>query len=371
VNESTLAHTVGELAGQPAQSPAQVQAARATARTDRALADAPKGNLSVAEKSLQEHRERVARLEKEAAASKAQTLAEFRASPAPLDVQGSLRGSGVETRTAASPSIERYTLSPNACTSSAVIKSSFESIYHRGVWSGQAIHKETPSYFYYYSNPARWKSRVSASGHGSDTGVATLNSLSFVVGAIQEFRIETMLDIPCGDVNWMMDAFETDSLHYYVGADITPSVIKLNKQRFNHHSNKAFTLWDLASCKLPRLRNPASNSSRPFDLIHVRDVLQHLPLKAGGQAAQHILRSGARFVISTTFDGEASNRNIGAGDYYRNNLQHAPFNFPKPLRCVKTHPSLEGDSTCLWRLGSGVQGAGGVPGGSGSKGGGA
>jgi predicted nucleic acid-binding Zn-ribbon protein len=39
-----------------------------------ARADAAEGKLRVAEKSLQEHRERVARLEKEAAASKAQTV---------------------------------------------------------------------------------------------------------------------------------------------------------------------------------------------------------------------------------------------------------------------------------------------------------
>ena len=89
-----------------------------------------------------------------------------------------------------------------------------------------------PSRFYMYSDPKRWKTRPSASGVGSFTGKATVDSLRFVADAIKEFNIRTMLDIPCGDLNWMMDAFETDSLNFYVGADIATEVIKLKKKNY-------------------------------------------------------------------------------------------------------------------------------------------
>ncbi len=60
-----------------------------------------------------------------------------------------------------------------------------------------------------------------------------------------------MVDVPCGDANWIFDSFETDALPMYVGLDITGLVIKVNKQRFAHHNNKQFHFWDALNCTLP------------------------------------------------------------------------------------------------------------------------
>ena len=249
---------------------------------------------------------------------------------------------------------QQYSFTPATCGVAASTAKSFDKIYEKGSWGGTSIERMDPSRFYMYSDPERWKMRTSASGGGSYTGKATTNSLRFVVDAIKEFNIRTMLDIPCGDLNWMMDAFETDSLDFYVGADITTKVIKLNKKRFNHHRNKDFVLWDFTSCSLPKVKDNADSSSAPqaFDLIHVRDVLQHLPLTAGGIAAKNILSSGAKYVISTTFPDVNQNKGVWGktGGYFRNNLMHEPYNFPKPLRCITTHAQIEPDETCIWKL---------------------
>ena len=64
--------------------------------------------------------------------------------------------------------------------------------------------------FYSYSFPEKLKGRVSMSGPGSDLGLATSVSLQFVVDVIREYNVRTMMDVPCGDVNWILEARETD-----------------------------------------------------------------------------------------------------------------------------------------------------------------
>ena len=52
---------------------------------------------------------------------------------------------------------------------------------------------------YYYTKPL---DRKSASGHGSDLGVATSESLRFLSDAIRQYNVTSMIDVPCGDANW-------------------------------------------------------------------------------------------------------------------------------------------------------------------------
>ena len=61
---------------------------------------------------------------------------------------------------------------------------------------------------------------------------------------IQSENVKTMIDLPCGDLNWILDSWETDSLELYLGLDIAKPVIDVNVQRLAHHSNKLFRRWD-------------------------------------------------------------------------------------------------------------------------------
>lgn len=146
-----------------------------------------------------------------------------------------------------------------------------------------------------------------------------------------------------------MGAWEVDSLEQYTGADVAMSVIDLNKQRFRHHSNKMFVFHDFVACPIPQLVDRQNGTTEPYELLHVRDVLQHLSLRHGKQAAAHILSSGARFLIATTYPSE-TNANVRDGGWFWANLELEPFNFPKPVQCVQTHPRHEADSTCLYDL---------------------
>ena len=56
--------------------------------------------------------------------------------------------------------------------------------------------------------------------------------------------------------------------------------------RFCHHFNKMFLKWDLAGCDLPKFERAGISTS--FDLVHVRDVIQHIPLRQGCRALQNV-----------------------------------------------------------------------------------
>jgi hypothetical protein len=227
----------------------------------------------------------------------------------------------------------------------------FKRIYDNAIW-GQSIALQSPAYFYTYGQLNRL-SRKSSSGPGSDIGPATAKSLEFLSEVIRERNVTSIMDIPCGDANWQFQSWEMDSLDVYAGLDVVRQVIRLNQEKFWFHSNKQFAFWDLVTCPLPRFRALGSNRAQPFDLIHVRDVIQHLPLSKAINAIDNVRRSGARWLISTSYPANTqTNGAVGEirdGDWQPVNLHAAPFNLT-PVKCVETHPHIEPDLTCLYKI---------------------
>jgi hypothetical protein len=221
----------------------------------------------------------------------------------------------------------------------------FDKIYAKGEWGPPLV--SDPRYYYTYGFVQNL-TRVSSSGWGSNVGPATQASLAFLSSVINEFRVTSMIDVPCGDMNWQTQSWELDSIEHFAGLDITKSVIELNQLKFRFHSNKRFAVHDLA-CPLPRFRRLHATMSEPFELVHVRDVIQHMPLSKGVAAIANVRASGARLLVATTFPA-SSNVDIQEGGFYHNNLDAAPFTLPKPVKCVETHRELEPDLTCLYVL---------------------
>ena len=117
------------------------------------------------------------------------------------------------------------------------ISASFSRVYEQGMWGAKLQPLDA-----FYSD-AHWppKPRKSASGSGSDLGLMTSEGLRVVKEVIRTNALTTMMDIPCGDVNWILDSVETDhTLKAYVGLDVVPQLIDMNQKRFRHHSNKVF-----------------------------------------------------------------------------------------------------------------------------------
>ena len=183
---------------------------------------------------------------------------------------------------------------------------------------------------------------------GSNLGINTVTSLKIIKDTILKYNVTTMIDVPCGDVNWIFDSLETDTLPLYVGLDITGAVIRINQQRFAHHTNKQFHFWDATTCTLPRVQDEMGEENN-FDLVHVRDVIQHMSLDQGVEFFCNVFNAGPKVLVTTTYDKPLANKNIEEGGWYTNNLWLEPFSFPK-INCTPTHPDHERDLTCVYNL---------------------
>ncbi len=133
---------------------------------------------------------------------------------------------------------------------------------------------------------------------------------------IKQFQIQSMLDIPCGDFNWMQHvALDIP----YIGADIVKDIIQKAQKKYGNN-NRAFIHLDIITSQLPKT-----------DLILCRDCLVHLPYEQVWQALKNIKQSGSKYFLTTSHTNTTQNINIHLGGWRSLNLLAPPFNFPQPL----------------------------------------
>mmetsp|Transcript_47312 Transcript_47312/g.92282 ORF Transcript_47312/g.92282 Transcript_47312/m.92282 type:complete len:328 (+) Transcript_47312:94-1077(+) len=134
------------------------------------------------------------------------------------------------------------------------------------------------------------------------------------------YNIKTFLDCPCGDWLWMQTV-DLSSVKYF-GADITAKSVDENTKCFES-SNVHFHVLDW-SCSIPP----------PVDLLMVRDMLFHFNTKRVLDVLNQINRSGAKYLLTTTFPNTtkvADNKTFPGYGYRDLNLYGPPFNLPEPL----------------------------------------
>jgi predicted 2-oxoglutarate/Fe(II)-dependent dioxygenase YbiX len=152
------------------------------------------------------------------------------------------------------------------------------------------------------------KSSESKSGTGSELkATATLRKELAVL--LQRYDIKSMLDIPCGDFNWMKEV-NRDGIDY-TGADIVPDLIAHNRAAY---PNVKFDVMDLTASDLPKV-----------DLVLVRDCLGHLSDANVLKAIENIRRSGSKYLLATSFTKWDKNTDIADGGWRCINLMIAPF----------------------------------------------
>jgi|ERR1044071_10019191 hypothetical protein len=155
---------------------------------------------------------------------------------------------------------------------------------------------------------------------------------------ISEFRIETMLDIPCGDFQWMRRV-DLSTCHY-IGADVLPELVYANSQQYGHD----FRVLDITRDPLPQV-----------DMILCRDCLVHFPFEHIRRAIDNIRRSGSRYLLTTTFSARDQNTDGELGKWRTLNLQLPPMSFPQPLNlinenCTEYEGNYSDKSLGLWRI---------------------
>lgn len=186
-----------------------------------------------------------------------------------------------------------------------------------------------------------WNSDESYSGTGStiDQTKIVRQQLEYI---LDKYQIKSMLDIPCGDFNWMQKV-KLDSIQY-VGADIVKPVIKLNNKKYKHLPNFSFHNLDITKDKLPKV-----------DLVFVRDCFVHLSYCEINQAINNIKKSNSKYLLTTTFVDRKSNEDSELGGWRTLNMQIEPFNFPKPIllineECTEGDGDYNDKSLGLWLI---------------------
>jgi SAM-dependent methyltransferase len=155
-----------------------------------------------------------------------------------------------------------------------------------------------------------WGSKESKSGTGSSLFI-TSRLRDELVHLLIKYDIKSVLDIPCGDFNWMQYVDFADI--EYTGADIVPQLIEENKRTF---PGVNFKVLDAVSDDLPEV-----------DLIIARDMLGHLSDQNIYRALQNFKRSKSKYLLVTTFTKDRDcNFDIKDGQWRPFNLMIDPYN---------------------------------------------
>jgi methyltransferase family protein len=210
---------------------------------------------------------------------------------------------------------------------------------HLPRWLGRRPSRMERTFEAIYESNA-WGSEESPSGPGStkDRGADFIDDLLSVLDGL---GCRALLDVPCGDFNWIRRV--ADKMDRYVGADIVPALVTRNQKLFGS-SRIRFTKLDLAADALPAA-----------DVILSRDCLVHLSTRDIARCLENIRRSGATYLVTTTFVGPRGNEDIVTGSWRPLNLEQPPFSLPAPLhaideRCHHTGGIYADKRLGVWRI---------------------
>lgn len=182
-----------------------------------------------------------------------------------------------------------------------------------------------------------WGGASWRSGLGS-TLEATHTLRAELPGLLAELGVRALVDVPCGDFAWMHEVDLGDVR--YVGVDIVPEIVTRNRQRFGESERVRFVLGDVTRDPLP-----------PGDAILCRHLLPHLSFRDALAALDQFRRSGARWLLTTTFSSPEINEDILTGDFRAINLQRPPFSLPPPVRIIDDSFRLNPDHVLgVWNI---------------------
>jgi hypothetical protein len=176
-----------------------------------------------------------------------------------------------------------------------------------------------------------WDSQESVSGEGSELRSTSVIREQLPV-IIANYNIQSMLDVPCGDYNWMKIVQKNC---IYTGGDIVAELIEKNQKLYS--SDKVqFVQIDITKDTLPKV-----------DLIFCRDCLQHLSYEKAAAALNNFKNSGSKYLLVTSYPKTWINYDINDGRCRALNLQKGPFRLPSLLYKIKEVNNNEPDKTML------------------------
>ena len=164
-----------------------------------------------------------------------------------------------------------------------------------------------------------WDEAESVSGPGS-TMEETEPIRRELPALLGELGAISLLDLPCGDFHWMQhtDLASID----YIGGDLVGELIERNQAK-HARDGVEFRKIDLVNDTLPAV-----------DVILCRDCLVHLSFTDAHAALANVARSGAKWLLTTSFPRVTRNDDIVTGQWRPLNLMLHPFNLPEPAKRI-------------------------------------
>jgi hypothetical protein len=186
-----------------------------------------------------------------------------------------------------------------------------------------------------------WGAAESASGLGSEID-ATAVLRSELPRLLTRLGVTSLLDAPCGDAGWI---HQSNLNVRYIGIDIVPDLVdRLRTAAAAGGIGGDYRLADITRDRLPRC-----------DAILCRDCLVHLSFGNIESAVANFRRSGAAWLITTTFPEWQSNRDCEDGDWRALNFERVPFSWGAPVEllnenCTEAGGGWRDKSLGVWRL---------------------
>ena len=164
-----------------------------------------------------------------------------------------------------------------------------------------------------------WRDPESRSGPGSslDETAVLRQALESLIG---RYQIDSLLDIPCGDMNWIQHL--KSNIREYIGADIVEELIEENRKKHTSEIHR-FQKLDLLTDELPKA-----------DLVLCRDCLIHFDFEGIFKALRNLKRSGSEYLLTTNYTKLDKNLNIVTGQWRPINLTLPPFSLPGPIEIL-------------------------------------
>jgi hypothetical protein len=177
-----------------------------------------------------------------------------------------------------------------------------------------------------------WGAPASLSGLGSEMD-ATATLRAELPALLARLQVASLLDAPCGDAGWISRA---DLGVRIVGVDIVPALIEGLKARADAGEIRGeYHLADITRDSLPEC-----------DAILCRDALVHLCFANIERALTNFRRSGAKWLIATTFPGWQLNGDCEDGDWRALNFERPPFDWGAPIELINENCTEAGGG---WR----------------------
>jgi len=160
----------------------------------------------------------------------------------------------------------------------------------------------------------------SYSGFGSDKHLGD-NVVTSLKNFIENNKVEKILDLACGDFNWMKEIVLNNNSINYTGYEIVDSIIKSNNRLYSNEKI-VFKRVDIIENSL----------TEKFDLIIIKDLFQHIKNDEILLILNKLKSNKSKFLAITTNPDIESNvdlKNFGHHRYI--NIENKPFMLNKPF----------------------------------------